>query len=387
MSSVLSEQLDDWRRRYQASALPGFFAWWGKELNKLVPVSWRQRMMPAAPTLVLVADETGEGHFTVWRLDDTSAQIDQFSADEDGAALRSRWLRLFQGDESFKPRVVMAVPDSLLLDLNIDLPLAVEANLEQALRFQLDQLTPFPADQLAYDHQVTRRDAAAGRVHLRLRLMPTALLEPLQDRLAALGIRPHAIDGFSLSADGLSTQGFNLIPAPKRPRYVYPRKQLNLRLAGALGLLLVVVMVQSLVMRQNAVDGLRSEVAGLRSQADAVLALQREVDEALDAANFLAHQRAEAPVTIQVLDELSRVLPDNFWLQQLQLRGNSMILMGFAEGSQALIELLNDSLLFDNTEFRGRVTVDTNTGEERFNAQSRVLTRGERHAVAARAGE
>lgn len=392
MNDALTQSLADLQRRYQASALPAFLNWWGSALMQWVPASVRARLMPPAPQLVLVADMDHPGQFALWLRTDEFKKIDDFSHTEDVSLQRSRWQRHLSQHQDDPPQVILLLPTEAALDLNVDLPLAVEGNLDQALRFQLDQMTPFSANQLAYDHRITERDAVNRRLHLSLRLIPTAVLDPVQDHLAAVGIRPHAIDTLSPSHDGgddeaPAGEGFNLIPAAERPAYVHQRKRLNWTLAGALALVLVVVMAQSIYLRERAVSQLRSDVASLRAEAESVMALQRDVDAALEAANFLADQRYNEPVSVQVLDELSRIMPDHFWLQQLQIRGSTIILMGFAEGSQALIEILNDSPLFDDAEFRGRVSIDANSGEERFNAQARILPPGEvEHAVAAQAG-
>ena len=391
MNAALTQALADLQRRYEASPVPAFLHWWRSALMQWVPASVRTRLMPPAPQLVLVADVDQPGQFTLWLRTDEFKKIDDFSHTEDVSLQRSRWQRHLSQHQDDPPQVIVLIPTEAALDLNVDLPLAVEGNLDQALRFQLDQMTPFSANQLAYDHRVIERDATNRRLHLSLRLIPTAVLDPVQDHLAAVGIRPHAIDTLSPSHegrdDGPSGEGFNLIPATDRPAYVHQRKRLNWTLAGALALVMVVVMAQSIYLRDRAVKQLRSDVASLRAESESVMALQRDVDAALEAANFLADQRYNEPVSVQVLDELSRIMPDHFWLQQLQIRGSTVILMGFAEGSQALIEILNDSPLFDDAEFRGRVSIDANTGEERFNAQARILSPGEvEHAVAAQTG-
>jgi general secretion pathway protein L len=392
LNAVIANYLSDLQRRYQSSRLPAFVSWWSSALMQLVPETVQRRFMPPAPQLVLVADVEQPGHFALWLRTDAFKKIDEFNHGEDIGLQRSRWQRHVNQHQDDPPRVMVLLPGEAMLDLDVDLPLAVEGNLAQALRFQLDQMTPFAADQLAYDHRVIRRDAANGRLHLSLRLIPSAVLDPVRDHLTAVGIRPHAIDTLPLSRQGGADEppigeGFNLIPVAQRPVYVHQRKRLNWTLAGALAVALVVVMAQSIYLRDRAVNQLRTDVAALRAEAESVMALQRDVDAALEAANFLADQRYNEPVTVQVVDELSRILPDHFWLQQLQIRGSTMILMGFAEGSQALIEILNDSPLFDDAEFRGRVSIDANSGEERFNAQARILPPGDpQHAVAAQAG-
>ena len=150
--------------------------------------------------------------------------------------------------------------------------------------------------------------------------------------------------------------------------------------------MLVFVMAGSLYTRDRSVEKLNVQVSQLRSEAQQVMALQQQLGDALDAANFLAERRTEAPVMVHVLDEVTRLLPSEMWLQQMQVRDDELTMMGFARGSQRLIELLNDNPMFGDAAFRGRVTIDPDTEQERFTVQAIIDRRGA-DAVVAESGE
>lgn len=368
--------------RYRASPLPGFLSWWRGELASLIPASLRARMVPPRPALWLCPD--GQGNLAVWRGGESPERLDLFGADEDARDLRARWLALQSRFEDGHPEIRLCLDRDEILEREVELPLAVESNLATALGYQIDQLTPFRPQQIVYDFQVVDRDAAHGRLKLDLRLVPVAHLEPVRERLAAIGIRPHAIDTLADGAESPSSEGYNLLPEAERPRYVYARARLNWILAGVGVLVLALVMAQSLYLRERSVERLQGEVAQLRAEADRVMGLQRQLEDSLSAANFLADRRRRQPIIIQVLDEISRILPDDIWLQQVQVQGDEIVMMGLADGSQRLIELLNDSPMLDDAEFRGAINVDPATGQERFNVRARI-TRGEvQYAVVAR---
>lgn len=372
--------------RYRTSPLPGFVSWWGGELASLVPDNIRSRMVPPRPGLWLVAGEEGAG-LDIWRGGDEPERVDRFGADEDAHLLRDRWAEHLASFKDGQPEIRLCLPLDSVLACPVDLPLAVESNLGAAIGFQLDQLTPFKASQVLYDHRVSERDAHQGRIEVDLRLIPINRVEAVRDRLAQIGIRPHVIDTLVMSDETPACEGFNLLPEAERPPYVYARARLNWMLAGVAVLLLAVVMGQSLYLRGHKVDRLETEVAGLRHEAETVMDYQRQLEDALVAANFLAERRRRQPVIIQVLDEVSRVLPDDIWLQQVHVRDNELMIMGFADGSQRLIEILNDSALLDDSEFRGSITVDPASGQERFNARATITRRGVQHAVASGTGE
>lgn len=384
--SAINEYWGSLTARYRAGPLPGFLKWWRAELASLLPADFRHRLIPPKPELWLLPEADGNG-LVIWAGGESPERRDTFGASEDAALLRDRWHGLVQEFDEGPPEVRLALPAEDVLRSPVELPLAVESNLSESLAYQLDQVTPFSADQVYFDYTIVERDADHGRLRLDLRLALRTRVDELIERLHAIGIRPHAIDCLDSDGETPVCEGFNLLPEHERPRHVYRRARINWLLAGGLVLVLAVVMAESLFLRQQTVDRLEREVDTLRSQADQVMGLQRELEDALAAANFLAEQRRNQPVSIKVLDEVTRALPDDIWLIQMQIRGEELHLQGLADGSQRLIELVNDTEMLDDAEFRGSVSIDPNSGRERFNVRARIEPTGEARAAAAGSGE
>ncbi len=372
--------------RYRAGPLPGFLKWWRGELAGLFPRTLRERMIPPRPELWLVP--ASEGHeLEVWAGGAVPEHSDTFGSSEDAGLLRDRWLERVNGFDDGHPEIRLCLPSEDILRCPVDLPLAVESNLAESLRYQLDQVTPFSADQVYFDYSILERDAERGRLKVDLRLALRSRVDAVRERLSAIGIRPHVIDSLEGDHQRPRCEGFNLLPLEQRPRHVYRRARINWLLVGALVLVLAVVMAESLFLHQRTADQLENEVDNLRREADQVMALQRELQDALAAANFLAERRRRQPISVEVLDEITRILPNDIWLMQMQMRGNELMLQGLAEESQRLIELVNESPLLADAEFRGSVSIDPSSGRERFNARARIETTGGERAAAAGSGE
>jgi len=385
-SNVITTAWESLRTRYRTSPVPDFLAWWRSELASLIPAGLRQRMVPPRPSIWLVLDEDGT-KLSLWRGGDQPERIDELLLSDELQSLRQRWAAAVARFEDGPPEIRLCLPAEQVLACPVEQPLAVEANLSNALGYQLDQLTPFRASDVLFDHQTLERNTQTGRLKLDLRLVPKKSVNPLLDRLNAIGIMPHAVDSLAGNEEAPRTEGFNLVPEAQRPRYTYRRARLNWGLAGAALLILGLVMAQSLYLRTNTVEALQSEVNALRLEADQVMNLQRQLEDSLQAANFLAERRRRQPVVIQVLDEVSRVLPEDMWINQLQVRGDQLTMMGLADGSSRLIEIINASPLLDDAAFRGSINVDPATGKERFNAQALITRGGVQDATAAESGE
>lgn len=372
MIQQLADNLRDAvRRRYRATPLPAFFAWWGGELAGLVPEGLRQRLMPPKPQLWIVPADTGGGDLRIWRVDDSPRVVDVFGAGEDLELLRGRWRDLLAEFEDGRPEVRVCLHEDDVLALPVELPAAVEANLGQALRFQIDQVSPFSPDQVHYDHQVAEHDHEHGRLRVELRMAPRETVDDLLARMQSIGIVVHRVDTLT-DGDETEAEGFNLIPEERRPRYVHARARFNLMLAGLLAVLVGLVMTQTVILRERTVTGLTEQADALRSEARQVARLQQRLDDSLLAANFLADKRAMQPPAIELLAEATRLLPNDIWLQRFQIQGRELTVQGLTNGSQRVIGLLNESELLEDTEIRGNITMDPVTGKERFTTSSQV---------------
>jgi len=362
------------RQRYRASPLPAFLAWWVGELGALIPERFKRRLMPPKPQVWIVPAASGGGDLRIWRVDEAPRVLDVFGAGEDARLLANRWRDLMAEFDDGRPEVRLCLHEDIALALPVELPAAVQDNLAQAISYQIDQLSPFRPDQVLFDQRVVDSDGAHGRIRVDLRLVRNEDVETLLARLRGIGIVVHAVDTLA-AEDPPRIEGFNLLPEERRPRHVHARARFNAMLAVVLVAALGVVMAETLILRERTAAQLRAAADQLRGEALAVASLQRQLDEALAASNFLAEKRAAEPTAIGLLDEVTRVLPDDIWLQQFQLQDGELRLQGLAEGSQRVVGLLKESPLFDSPEISGNISIDPMTGKERFRTDARVVMR------------
>jgi general secretion pathway protein L len=80
----------------------------------------------------------------------------------------------------------------------------------------------------------------------------------------------------------------------------------------------------------------------------------------------------------EVLDELTRILPDTTWIWNLKYTGKEIELSGFADSASDLIPILDRSPLFEKVEFLAPVTKemqmrgDGNKEKERFKIKAKI---------------
>ena len=119
--------------------------------------------------------------------------------------------------------------------------------------------------------------------------------------------------------------------------------------------------------RQRAtVAKLEAEVSAARAQAEESLVMRDRLDELTRSAQFLVADKTRQPLVVQVLDELTRLVPDQAYIVQFELHDQTVELHGFAATASDLIGVLEQSPLFKAPQFRSPLTQDRRSGAERF---------------------
>ncbi len=270
-----------------------------------------------------------------------------------------------------RPEVIVRLPARAYLRKQVQLPLAAEENLREVLAFNMDQQTPLKAEQVYYDYAVLERDTAQKRLRVDLVVAPRAVVDEALAKLNAVGLRADAVDTEGVSPPGA---GFNLIPSGQRREQAAPLKWLNLTAAVlALGLLAAGLGIP-LVKDHWTALALERALDEARAQAQEADALRQDLDALVADARFLIDKKKSIPVAVQVLHELTRLLPDDTWLYQFELNGAEMLIQGESTASSAIIGLIEASEVFRNVQFRSPVTQNRITGAERFNVSAEVTT-------------
>lgn len=246
----------------------------------------------------------------------------------------------------------LVLPADQALIRIVSLPLAAEENLREVLEFEMDRFTPFKAEDMVFDVQVRARDPERGRLSV---LLVAARRAVVEDLVAGARHRPAglAVAGAPDSIDLL----------PRRPARLD-------RPATALALICLILALALAALpfhRQQArLESLRSQLAAIRADASQAEALRQEVEQGLAAERFLIEAQVKRPSALAAIEELSALIPDESWVQQLQLSNEGVEFGGMAASAGSLLRALEDSPLFTAAAFRAPVNQDGNSGRERF---------------------
>ena len=273
----------------------------------------------------------------------------------------------------------LLLPASAVLRRTLPLPSAAEPRLREVLAFELDRQTPFSADQVAHQGRVLSRDPATQQMQVELLVLPRARLDA---ELQALGPLARGLAGVdAVEADGRRL-GLNLLPDDRREQRRDPVRRLN----GALAAVAVVAMLGALLLvlhnRSERLADLRRQVAEASDQARQARQLRNQLQISAQAANFLATHRDSRPGMLELLDDLSRRIPDDTSLDKLSVNDGKLVLVGQSRAAPALVGLLQDSPLLAGPALSGAVQADPRSGRDRF-----TLTAGIAERTPAEAGD
>jgi len=361
------------RARYHATGIARFLEWWSGELAPLIP-PWMKRLFAVPHERLLVS--TTEKHIYLWQANEKKFRLlDTLSRDGDAEQARARALACMDEFKEGVPATVYCLPADSILSKAIRMPVAAEANLRQAVAFEIDRQTPFAAKNVYFDLQIVDRDLTF--LNLDLILAQRAQVDDCVEQIEKLGLRLQGIDINLATGEGAELlqpelKGVNLLARELRVHKANKRVRLNWALAGLALLLLVGVMAESIYLRKQTIVQLEAQRDAMRSEASQVNGLRQQLSDKLEAANFLADKRMRTPLTLEVLAGVTNRIPEDTWVQRFQINDKELQLQGLSDGAQKLVDYLNNSGALSDTFFKGALSFDQRLNKERFTAASTI---------------
>lgn len=358
--------------RFRVSPVARFLQWWKEELLQLLPAAWRERLVYHGQQILITRSEN---HFRFWS-GEPLVPVLEFSSNQDTALASQQFAELQQDDNIDDPEVILLVEPQNVLRTSASLPLAAERNLRQALEYDLDRQTPFAAKDVYFDYVITERNRETSQIHLDLYVVPRAHLNSILSTLNKAGVAVHRVDMTTgeVSTGDAKPLGLNLLPPGERARRQHRRLRFNIMLAIVALLVTALVMAQSLYIRSNQVEAMEDALDGIRQEARLVANMEQQYQESLAATQFLGTRRSEQAYTVDLLADVTRVIPDNTYLQRITVKGDLIRLQGLSDAAQRLLTHLNESRMLINASFETtQINVDARTGKERFNVSATVV--------------
>lgn len=348
-----------------------FWRWWTAELSFLVPSWYRDLIKPKKDFLILTKNEDlielvhcstgGDQNLGTFTLDSEGRQKAEDSVFSEQPALTEM-------DTIFR-----LSPEHCLRKV-FKLPAAARENLRKVVAFEMDRRTPFSMDQVYYDVRVVEALPDANQISVEMAVIQRTTLDEQLEKLSEWGLRPTIVDMPQIGeGTELSRSRFNLLPDALKSKKRNFEKMLNISLMVFLPVLLLVILIIPIWLNYSYLNELRQEVAAVSKIANEVQTLKKKADDGLRELDFLLEKKRSEPVLVETLEELTKLIPNDSWLTNLQYKDRRLQIQGQSPGASLLIEKLELSLFFQNTSFVSPVTQDRRTGFERFQIATNVI--------------
>ncbi len=311
----------------QRSGATGFLRWWAAELAPLVPAPARgavarRRLRPVVAfdgdVATIWRPAMREGGVAMERAGDIPLAGDPAAVAAAGRSAIASLARIAYGGVTGTPRVRVAIPSSSVLRRRLTLPGAIEESLRQAVGYDLDRLTPFKADELYFDAVVASRDAARGTIAVDFAAVRRPLVDAAMAHVAAWGAEVRSVSPDDPSSP--SPSRLNLVPDEARVAPApWKRWQFWAPLA-ALALVAAVAVVLPVWQKRDYAIAVINKANAAHEQAAVSERLRAELERAAADFNFALERKYAYPPVVRVLDTVTRAMPDDTWLTQLEIR-------------------------------------------------------------------
>ena len=365
-----SPALADRIRRYGVGT-GSFLTWWRQALVSWLPARWLVLLGLAQDRLLLAG--AGQELQLQWQNAEGLHDVARLPLPLQEAELD----RLLGNRLSALPRWLL-LPPGMVLRRGMLLPAAAAERLRDVVGFEVDRQTPFSAAAVRFDARLLgRRDD--GQLDVELVAVPKPAFE---DALSALGGLAGGLVGVdALDAAGVPL-GVNLLPTEQRRNRSTPMRSWNLVLAAGAVIALAATAWQVLDNRRDAAEAFSTQVDARAAEARKVAIQRDRLRDIVEGASFLEQTRAGRPTTMEVVDEVSRLLPDNTYLEKLAIEGDRLLLIGLSPEASALVGKMEGSTLWKSPALSGALQPDPRTRRDRFSLTADLV--GTRPAATAR---
>jgi general secretion pathway protein L len=116
-----------------------------------------------------------------------------------------------------------------------------------------------------------------------------------------------------------------------------------------------------------------AQVQAAAAEARSGAELRQNLEKMADASRFLVEKKASDILTVELIDEISRILPDHTWITRLNLSSTELQVQGQSSASASLIAIIESSPYFEDVRFASPVVQIQGTNNDRFHIAASVV--------------
>ncbi len=345
-----------------------FLRWWGRELRFLLAYPPLSLLFGGEDRVIV---DLGRGRVSITKCH--SGEDTRLGSFAMAGGLPPDALAVMRGKVRRGTEAVIRLPREQILCRDLALPLEAESNLREVLGFEMDRHTPYRADQVYYDHSVLERQQEERKLRVQMLVAPQAPLAPMVRSLHGLGLVPSMITVGDEGTGQCEVATINLLPETSRERTGRSWVRIHRGLLIVMLVMLGAVIVVPLQRQQALIDELEARTEALRPTVASTQTMRQTIGDMREELDLFVEQKRQSPVVLNIVEEVSRLLPDDTWLVRFELKDRRLHLQGIAAEAPALIGLLEASPVFTGVTFSSPVVRDPRYNRFQFNIEAGVV--------------
>jgi len=350
----------------QSSNSP-MIAWWLQGLNLLVPTFVKNSLNTVKKRILiqLLNDQLS----VIWpNTKKENTESDRYSILLDDE--RNKFTRDIARFSKDKHDIVLCIPANKGLRNKIKLPFNAESDLASIVEFEIERQTPFPRDQVYSGYKIVNKNRAANTLNVELNVIPKKQVDPQLSELLKIGVTPQVVELLS----GQTEDGINVLPGSTNTGEHKATRRINKLLLALTVILLGIAIAVPFKNLTSQIKQTEVKIDQAKTEALEVNKLRSKWEKVQEKQNIVNTKIEGYRSVTMLLDELTKLTPDDTWLSRLHLTGQSIKLQGESSAATALISIIEGSEHFSDTRFQSPVTTNIATGQDRFQVTTTITS-------------
>ncbi|MBI5050019.1 MAG: PilN domain-containing protein [Nitrospirae bacterium] len=325
-----------------------------------------------------------------------------------------------------KAKITLSIPKKWVVIKKVELPITAKENLKGVMSYEMDRLTPFSSEEALYDFRILKEDdkniiillvavrADLANKYLDLLRGKGIYVSRLSVNLSGLGCLSHYIeknsDSIFVEIDENEYEGALLrgpqgqkhlpyaaiggvleelwqsgIPIPRGGKAnginllkkgVHERQKTPL-LFTIIFLLIIVALwlgytLMPLKIEEKRLGKIDSEIAIRKGDIKKFEWLTKDIKEIQKEISDIRSLKESRPMALDILRELTTILPKNAWLTRMHITENTAEVEGYAASATGLLSKLEASRYFKKVELASPAFKDIKKGVDRFSIRMEI---------------
>lgn len=346
-----------------------FGEWWVSELADLIP-EWLLKLGRGRERRLVCTLLDGKFELIFEYSGTEGKRVAQYETSDSGLIQLATHLKKYLR-RTPKLHVGVRLNTTDCLIRRMEYPVAVRPRIREILGLDLKQKTPFETDEIYTDFVCETLPDQPTLVAVTQLIVKRNILDEIIEKLSSVDIKVNFADVCS----EISSQPYaiNFLKNLDTARRSSLRNKIHRALFLFIGFLACLIVLLTFHQQEQALQSLNFKTTKIRKKATAVRKAALHISEQFKMVHRQLRAKLGRYTVIEVWEEITKRLPDSVWVSELQVRGDTVHISGFAGSAASLVEILDKSPIFQKSKLTAQVRLDPKTKKERFSVETNII--------------